>query len=215
MSVVPDVLPTTLAPGPKLYAFRFPEPPMITKPAAAAPATWSAPAPPVIVSPAPPHTVVAPLPPMIDSDPARPLIRSGPEPPMIVSPTPPTTVCGPPPSVINRPFARGGGGGGLAGGGGGLAGGGGGLAGGGGGLAGGGGGLAGVASQPSAAIRVRSVDVSQFIWPGRLLLSKASAPAYWNVPPRPAFGAQSPKSPAARRGSLKLSRFVRPLLIEK
>src|SRR5229473_4472313 len=55
-----------------------------------------------------------------------------------------------------------------------LTGGGGGTAGGGGG---GGGGLTGAAPQPSAAIRMRSVELRPFIWPGRLLLSKASAPA--------------------------------------
>src|SRR6266849_5551500 len=54
------------------------------------------------------------------------------------------------------------------------------LTGGGGGAAGGGGGggLTGAAApQPSAAISVRSVELRPFIWPGRLLLSKASAPA--------------------------------------
>src|SRR5207302_11368343 len=80
---------------------------------------------------------------------------------------------------------------------------------------GGGGGLTAAAPQPSAAISVRSVAVIALIWPGRLLLSKASAPAYLNTPLGPAFGAQSDKSPAAANGLLKLSRFVTPLLIEK
>src|SRR5216683_1134606 len=75
--------------------------------------------------------------------------------------------------------------------------------------------LSGGASQPSAAISVRSVEVRPLIWPGVVLLRKASAPADWKKPPGPALDAQSPRSPAATRGSLKLSRFVDPLSIEK
>src|SRR5579862_6559212 len=62
MNVVPAVLPTTLALGPKLNAVRLPPPPTTVSPLAALPAKVSAPAPPVTESLAPPQTVVRLLP---------------------------------------------------------------------------------------------------------------------------------------------------------